>query len=167
MTIKIDDPHVAYILQDEIRRSEESRYDHRLHAVLLVAKGMSCPEASDYLGDPERTIRYWINRYIRDGLQGLIENEHPGRPSRLTSEQMEQIDTVLRSKPEDMGLRGGIWDGKLLSAFIRKEFRVDLGIRQCQRLFRQLGFRLRKPRPMIARADSEIQEAFKKKPEAG
>ena len=167
MTIKIDDPHVAFILQDEIRRSEESRYDHRLHAVLLVAKGMSCPEASDYLGDPERTIRYWINRYIRDGLQGLIENEHPGRPSRLTSEQMEQIDTVLRSKPEDMGLRGGIWDGKLLSAFIRKEFRVDLGIRQCQRLFRQLGFRLRKPRPMIARADSEIQEAFKKKPEAG
>ena len=167
MTIKIDDTHVAYILQDEIRRSEESRYDHRLHAVLLVAKGMSCPEASDYLGDPERTIRYWINRYIRDGLQGLIENEHQGRPSRLTSEQMEQIDTVLRSKPEDMGLRGGIWDGKLLSAFIRKEFRVDLGIRQCQRLFRQLGFRLRKPRPMIARADSEIQEAFKKKPEAG
>jgi transposase len=167
MTIRIDDPHVAFILQDEIRRSEESRYDHRLHAVLLVAKGMSCPEASDYLGDPERTIRYWINRYIRDGLQGLIENEHPGRPSRLTSEQMEQIDTVLRSKPEDMGLRGGIWDGNLLSAFIRKEFRVDLGIRQCQRLFRQLGFRLRKPRPMIARADSEIQEAFKKKPEDG
>jgi hypothetical protein len=31
-------------LQDEIRRSEESRYDHRLHGVLLVAQGMSCPE---------------------------------------------------------------------------------------------------------------------------
>ncbi len=167
MTIKIDDPHVAFILQDEIRRSEESRYDHRLHTVLLVAKGMSCPEVSDYLGDPERTIRYWINRYIQDGRQGLIENEHPGRPSRLTIEQMKQIDTVLRSKPEDMGLRGGIWDGKLLSAFIRKEFRVNLGVRQCQRLFRQLGFRLRKPRPMIARADSEVQEAFKKKPEDG
>ena len=26
-------------LQDEIRRSEESRYDHRLHGVLLVAEG--------------------------------------------------------------------------------------------------------------------------------
>ena len=31
-------------LQDEIRRSEESRYDHRLHGVLLVAQGMTCPE---------------------------------------------------------------------------------------------------------------------------
>ena len=167
MTIKIDDPHVAFILQDEIRRSEESRYDHRLHAVLLVAKGMSCPEASDYLGDSERALRYWTNRYTREGLQGLIENEHPGRPSRLTSEQMERINLILRSKPEDVGLRGGIWDGKLLSTFIQKEFRVALGTRQCQRLFRQLGFRMRKPRPMIARANPEVQEAFKKKPEDG
>jgi transposase len=164
MTIKINDPHVAFILQDEIRRSEESRYDHRLHAVLLVAKGMSCPRASDYLGDPERTLRYWINRFNQDGLQGLIESEHTGRPSRLTNKHLEQINLVLRSKPEDFGLRGGIWDGKLLSAFIRNEFGVALGIRQCQRLFRQLGFRMRKPRPMIARANPEIQEAFKKSP---
>lgn len=167
MTIKIGDPHVAFVLQDEIRRSEESRYDHRLHAVLLVAKGMSCPEASDYLGDPERTLRYWINRYIKKGLQGLIENERPGRPSRLTGEQIERINRVLRGKPEDVGLRGGIWDGKLLSAFIQKEFQVSLGIRQCQRLFRQLHFRLRKPRPMIARANPEVQEGFKKPHEAG
>jgi transposase len=167
MTIKIDDPHVAFILQDEIRRSEESRYDHRLHAVLLIAKGMSCPEASDYLGDPERTLRYWINRYIKKGLQGLIENERPGRPSRLTNMQIERINQALRGKPEDVGLRGGIWDGKLLSAFIQEEFQVSLGIRQCQRLFRQLHFRLRKPRPIIARANPEVQEDFKKGHEAG
>lgn len=38
-------------LQDEIRRSQESRYDHRLHGVLLVAQGMTCPEVSRLLGD--------------------------------------------------------------------------------------------------------------------
>lgn len=163
MTVKIDDPHVAFVLQDEIQRSEESRYDHRLHAVLLVAKGMSCPKVSDWLGDPERTVRFWVNRYIRDGLQGLIENERSGRPSKLTSKQLQHIDSVLRSKPEDVGLRGAIWDGKLLSTFIRQEFAVNLSIRQCQRLFRQLGFRMRKPRPMIARSKPEIQQEFKKK----
>ena len=167
MTIKIGDPHVAIVLQDEIRRTEEARYDHRLHAVLLVAKGMSSPEAADYLGDSERTVRYWINQYTEKGLQGLIEEERPGRPSRLTKEQIERINQALRVKPEDAGLRGGIWDGKLLSAFIQKEFQVSLGIRQCQRLFRQLRFRLRKPRPMIAHADSEVQEDFKKPYDAG
>jgi hypothetical protein len=31
-----DSASIALGLQDEIRRSEESRYDHRLHGVLLV-----------------------------------------------------------------------------------------------------------------------------------
>jgi hypothetical protein len=38
----IDDAEeMLRVLQDEIRRSEEARYDHRLHGVLLVAQGMS------------------------------------------------------------------------------------------------------------------------------
>jgi len=41
--VTIDDAeNVILGLQDEIRRSEESRYDHRLHGVLLVAYGMNC-----------------------------------------------------------------------------------------------------------------------------
>ncbi|HHT9112716.1 MAG TPA: winged helix-turn-helix domain-containing protein [Candidatus Wunengus sp. YC65] len=39
---------------------------------------------------------------------------------------------------------------------------MNLGIRQCQRLFRQLGFRLRKPRSKIASANHEKQVGFKK-----
>jgi hypothetical protein len=36
-----DSATIVLGLQDEIRRSEESRYDHRLHGVLLVAQGMT------------------------------------------------------------------------------------------------------------------------------
>jgi len=36
-----DSATVVLGLQDEIRRSEESRYDHRLHGVLLVAQGLT------------------------------------------------------------------------------------------------------------------------------
>lgn len=163
MTVKITDPHVAFVLQDEIRRTEEARYDHRLHAILLVAKGMTCPKVADFLGDPERTVRSWIRRYQQDGLQGLIENERSGRPPRITEKQLDRIASVLRKMPEEVGLKGGFWDGKSLSAFIRKDFGITLGVRQCQRLFKQLGFRLRKPRPMIAHSDPEIQRLFKKK----
>ncbi|MEN6432102.1 MAG: winged helix-turn-helix domain-containing protein, partial [Smithella sp.] len=56
-----------------------------------------------------------------------------------------------------------LWDGRTLSAYIQNEFGVKLGVRQCQRLFRDLGFRLRKPRSLIARADEEAQKVFKKK----
>lgn len=155
---------VVLILQDEIRRSYEARYDHRLHAVLMVAQGMSCRAAADLLGDSPRTVAYWVNRFEDEGLSGLADADRPGRPRRLDEEQLAQIQEALRSSPSKLGLGANLWDGKLLSDFIRQSFGVDLGVRQCQRMFRQLGFRLRKPRPLIAKADLQEQEAFKKNP---
>jgi len=152
-------------LQDEIRRSRDSRYDHRLHGVLLVAQGMTCPEVARLLGDAPRTVEYWVRRFEEEGLFGLVEGERPGRPPRLSDEQIGEIDQALRQMPKQAGLTANLWDGKSLAAFIRGRFGVELGVRQCQRLFRQLGFRMRKPRPLIARADPARQEAHKKNSE--
>jgi transposase len=153
---------VILILQDEIRRSYESRYDHRLHAVLMVAQGMSCRKVAKLLGDSPRTVAYWANRFEAEGLSGLADAYRPGRPRRLNEQQLHEIQEALRSNPVEYGLTANLWDGKLLSHFIQKRFGIQLGIRQCQRMFRQFGFRLRKPRPLIAKADPEKQEAFKK-----
>jgi transposase len=149
-------------LQQEIQRSEESRYDHRLHGVLLVAQGMTCPEVARLLGDAPRSVEYWVHRFERQGLGGLVEGERSGRPSRLNQPQIKEINRVLRGKPSDAGMRVNLWDGKTLSAWIDKSYGIKLGVRQCQRLFRQLDFRLRKPRPMLARADAGRQKRHKK-----
>jgi transposase len=149
-------------LQQEIQRSEESRYDHRLHGVLLVAQGMTCPEVARLLGDAPRSVEYWVHRFQQQGLAGLTEGERSGRPSRLNERQIKEINGVLRAKPSDAGMRVNLWDGKTLSAWIDKSYGVQLGVRQCQRLFRQLEFRLRKPRPVLAKADAGRQKAHKK-----
>jgi len=154
-------------LQDEIRRSEESRYDHRLHGVLSVAQGMNYREVARLLGDSARSVQYWVHRFEAEGLSGTAEGERPGRPSRLTEEQLTEISAVLREPPAEVGLAVNLWDGKTLARFIKQRWGIDLGVRQCQRLFRQLGFRLRKPRPLIARADPERQSAHKKTPPVG
>lgn len=149
-------------LQDEIRRSEEALYDHRLHAILLVAQGMSCRKVSVLLGDSARTLQYWVRRFEEEGLSGLVDDERPGRPRRLNQEQLDRIAVVLRGSPSQAGMSANLWDGKTLSAYIRREWDIVLGVRQCQRLFRQLGFRFRKPRPVIAHADPKEQWRFKK-----
>lgn len=151
-------------LQDEIRRSDEAKYDHRLHGVLLVAQGMSCREVAGLLGDSPRTVQYWIRRFEENGLGGLVEGDRVGRPGRLNNRQIEVINKVLRQTPSATGLTGNLWDGKTLSRFIEHKFNISLGARQCQRIFRQLGFRLRKPRPMVANPDPERQKAYKKTP---
>ena len=157
-----DSANVSLGLQDEIRRSEESRYDHRLHGVLLVAQGMTCPEVAGLLGDAPRSVENWVRRFELEGLAGLLEGERPGRPRRLNPQQLAEIDAVLRKTPREAGMSGNLWDGKTLAAWIKRKHGARLGVRQCQRLFRQFGFRLRKPRPMIAQADPERQKEHKK-----
>jgi transposase len=163
-----DREEMILALQDEIRRSGESRYDHRLHGVLLIAEGLTCPQVSELLGDAPRTVEYWVRRFEGHGFGGLTEGERSGRPSRLTEQQLAAVETALRQSPAEVGLAGvGPWDGKTLSSFLKMRFDVDLRARQCQRLFRRLGFRLRKPRPLIAHADPQQQAAYKKTPKAG
>jgi len=149
-------------LQQEIQRSEDSRYDHRLHGVLLVAQGMTCPEVGRLLGDAPRTVEYWVRRFQERGLAGLTEGERTGRPSRLNTAQIQEVNRVLRAKPSDAGMSVNLWDGKSLAAWIEKRYAIRLGVRQCQRLFRQWGFRLRKPRPLLAQANPLRQKAHKK-----
>jgi transposase len=166
-TLSIRNAEVMVLaLQEEIQRSHESRYDHRLHGVLLVAQGLSPPAVARLLGDAPRTVEYWVHRFEANGLAGLREGARSGRPSRLDPAQVAQVQAALRGSPAEVGLRGNLWDGKTLSAYVR-QLGVDLRPRQCRNLLHQWEFRYRKPRPVIARADPEKQAAHKKTPGAG
>ncbi len=149
-------------IQCEIERSEESRYDHRLHGVLLVSGGRNCYEVAEILGRSPRTIQHWVNRFERIGFEGLREGERLGRPSRLNVSQVTDVGKDLRKDPRKMGYSQNIWDGKLLSHHLSEIYDVELGVRQCQRLFKKMKFRRRKPRPVIAKADENAQIDFKK-----
>ena len=49
--LQIKDSDIMRIaIQQEIDRSEESRYDHRLHGVLMVAAGYSCTDVAQVFG---------------------------------------------------------------------------------------------------------------------
>jgi len=152
----------AAIIQDEIRRNPEARYEHRLHAVLLVSQGMSCVRVAMLMGDSVRAVEGWVKSFNKKGLSSLFDEQIPGRPSRITPDLLKEIGERLRRPPEESGLSCVLWDGKALSHWLQTSKGVTLGVRQCQRLFRQLGFHLRKPRPRSAHADPIAQAAYKK-----
>ena len=154
-------------LQNEIRRSPDARYDHRLHGVLLVAEGMSCRQVAAALGESHGTVSNWVHRFEDSGFAGLNDREGRGRPRRLGERQLRHVEEALRRTPADYGLPAQLWDGPLLSRYLEQRFGVTLRVRQCQRWFRRLGFRLRKPRPEIAQADPLEQAAVKKTPASG
>ena len=149
-------------IRNEISRSEESRYDHRLHGILLVSEGMSCYEAGRILGEDSRTMERWVRKFNEKGFNALREGKRSGRRSKLTHQQMDMINTDLRKNPGEFGYEQNLWDGKLLMHHISEKFHMEIGVRTCQLIFHRLEFRRRKPRPVISKGDSEKQDAFKK-----
>lgn len=154
-------------VQQEIQRSEVSRYDHRLHGILMVCSGFSCNQVAQMFGHSPRTVQYWVKRFEEIGFTGLEDIPRLGRPAKLNERLIELVGQDLRRSPRELGYSQNLWDGKLLSHHLSERFGVHIGVRQCQRLFHQLGFRRRKPRPLIAKADPEAQSKYKKTQKVG
>ena len=155
------DTFVAAI-QDEISRTREGRYFHRLDIILCVLQGASPYEAARLFGHSPRTIEYWVHRLLSNGLIGLWEGERRGRPARLSTADLQRLRDEIQRSPRESGYDQNIWDGVLLSHHLTKEYSISLSVRQCQRLFHTLGFSLQRPRRQANEANSELQDAFKK-----
>lgn len=154
--------HSRAVLQQEINRHQDARYDHRLHCVLLVAWGMSCQKVAGLFGDSPRTLINWVRRFDLKGLAGLAEGNHSGRPTRLSAEQLEEVRGWVRQPPAAVQVDANLWDGKSLSTCLRKRYGVEMSVRQCQRLFRLVDTRYRLRRPLVAKADPQRQAEHKK-----
>lgn len=137
--INLSDPaKVEKMVWKEILRSPESRYDHRLHGVLSVCRGLSCYESAAVWGRSPRTLEYWVRRFEQKGLDGLMERGRPGRPSRLRKAQLRRLASDVARDPVLCGYPDSEWTGETLRGHLAKEYRVRLGVRQCQRLLTRL-----------------------------
>lgn len=151
--LQIEDAEVMRIaIQQEIARNEESRYDHRLHGLLLVTAGQSCRQVAELFGEDGTTVQRWVRRFEDGGLEALREGERTGRPRTLDAAQWRKLQTDLQKTPRDFGSAAMLWDGPVLSEHLRRHYGVELGVRQCQRLLRQTGSQLRKRGPQFAEA---------------
>lgn len=161
--LKVNDSIIMQIaIQQEIERSDESRYDHKLHGVLMISHGYDSYQVGQMFGQSPTTIQRWVKKFNESGFAGLRDGARPGRPGLLTEKQWDQLQIDLRRSPCDFKFIQSFWDGKLLSEHLKGKYKVQIGVRQCQRMFKMMGFRLRKPRPVIANADPLLQKVFKK-----
>ena len=149
-------------IQDEISRTREGRYFHRLHVILHVLCGASAYEAAQFYGHSPRTIEYWEHRLLSHGLAGLWEGDRPGRPGRLSPLEQQRLRNEIQRSPRKLGYDQNLWDGLLLSHHLKEHYSVSIGVRQCQRMFHQLGFTLQRPRRQAHEANLLQQEGFKK-----
>ena len=97
-----------------------------------------------------------------EGFEVLRPKKQPGRPFKLSEGQKEEIKVAIFSDPE--ASRYNVWDDPSWSDYINKTYGINLGVRQCQRLFHQLGFSQIRPQafPSKSHEKAPCRDEFKK-----
>lgn len=114
--------------------SPHERFLHRLHSAVLVLRGFSAVEIAEIFDDSPRAVAYWAKRFKQSGADGLKEIARPGRPSRLNSAQFKKVQTFVEKTKGKTQKE----TAEMLSAYIRKEFKISLTPRQCWRILNRL-----------------------------
>lgn len=153
---------VALQIEDEIKSNPQGRYFHRLHLILLLARGIKCTEVAKLFGEPLRNIQRWAKEFNEHGLEALKDSDRSGRPTRLTTQQLDELKSDIEKGPQQFGFTQGFWDGPLLSHHIQEKYGISICVRQCQRFFHRFGYSLTRPQPVTAGSFNEAREDFKK-----
>ena len=142
--------------------SDESKYLFRVFAVNMVLSGTPASQVGASAGFTKAAVTGWVKTADEQGFEALRGQQRPGRPPKLTDAQLAEIDRMLQEDPADYGYK--VWDGPSLSAYIKEKYKVDIGARQCQRLFHKLGYSRIRPQPYPSKGyeDTEEREDFKK-----
>lgn len=142
-------------LRSDHRVEEKRRYADRIKSVLMLDKGLSVKEVSEYLLLDEKTVRRNLERYEEDGLEGLCNDEIYGKQSRLSLEQEDELIAELRSKI--------YLSAAAIINYVKLNFGLEYSVGGMAKLLGRLGFSYKKPKVVPGKANRELQEKFLKK----
>lgn len=83
-----------YTLEDlkELYSKEKDRKATlRLLAAICRKEGLTLGEIGAQLKHPSTTVKDWLHRMHKEGIQRRYDKPRPGRPRKLTDEQLEDL----------------------------------------------------------------------------
>jgi transposase len=148
-------------LHDALDTVDGKKQTQRLLAAIAYKNGVTQTELAEWHGVQRKTIYNWLKRLDSGSLEQAVTDDHsPGRPRRLSQEQQNRLEEILRQPPTDVGYDAPAWTTALLSEFLEDHFDVSYSQPSCRRFMREAGLRYQKPRRTAAEADEKEKEAF-------
>jgi transposase len=154
--------HSATELREVAARTHDGAVVRRLLAIALVLEGHPRDEAAQFNGMDRQTLRDWVLRYNAEGVAGLRSRCSPGRPSKLSEAQMEELRTMVLEGPDPTRNKVVRWRCADLRAELASRWSVSLAERTIGKLLRRLRMTRLQPRPCHPKKDAAAQEDFKK-----
>ena len=140
--------------------ADHPRLRERLAALALIADGLSAKAVARRLGRHRGTVESWVRCFNRHGLNGL-KPTFQGQPGAIRSpDELAQLQQTITQPPRQAGLKTGIWTGKVVRAFVTRRLGKSISAATARRYLHRLGFRRKRPRKRLVKANPAAQQAF-------
>ncbi len=154
--------HTAEELRMAAAKDSDGARVRRLLALSLILEGHSREEAARQAGMDRQTLRDWVHRYNKHGVEGLCSIRIGGRSACLSNSQMEALKALTLEGPDPAKHKVVRWRCVDLRDEVARRFEVKVCVRTIGKWLRQLGLTRLQPRPFHPKRDETAQATFKK-----
>ena len=159
-------PLIRHIEPKELRRlgrpETSGRVASRMFAIANALEGMDRTEAATHAGMERQSLRDWVHRFNEEGVEGLRDRSHKGRPRRMHAgiekEFCERVDTGPDADTDKL-VR---WRRVDLQDWLKTEHAINYHERSIGKILKRLGYSHVSVRPVHPENDPEALEDFKK-----
>jgi len=99
--------------------------------------------------------RKWRRTLEQGGIEALLTRPPRGRPPKLTSEQLEQLEAELLQGPEAHGYTTELWTLERIAALIRQLFGVSYHPSHVFKILRAMDWTCQKPERRARERDEQ------------
>jgi transposase len=159
--IKIREDKSAAELRKEASGEKIGTVCRRLLGIAHAIDGMHRKDAARLVGMEYQSLVDAINRYNADGLDGLKDKTHPGRPPIMTPEQDAELRKIVLAGPNGRDIGSTEFRVRHIADIIEEKWGLKLHQDTVREKLHALGLRNLVCRPVHYKADPEEQAAYK------
>ena len=140
------------ILKITHRSLKDKKLADRIKAVLSLNSGYEYSQVASILLLDEVTLRRYVEKFKKKGIEGLLEYHYAGGRSQLNIFQQNELKAYLKINTQTKA--------KDVVEHIKKEYGFSYSTIGVTKLLHRLGFSYKKPKIIPGKANLEIQKEF-------
>ena len=117
----------------------------RLHGGELILRGFDNDEIVEILGVSLSAVKQWRRQIKNGGLHALARKPGSGRDSELTTDQFNELKTIIQQDARDHGYLTNRWTSRIVTDLIRKKWNVEYCQSNVRKILVKLGLSFQKP----------------------
>lgn len=145
--------HTRHLTTDELKVVRASVGDpamprrllQRYYIVWLSSDGCGVPAIAQAVGVCEATVRLWLRRFARHGLNGCTDLPRPGAALRIDAARVVALCENAVGGPRVTALLGAPWTLDRLVQMLHEQHGVEVGRSRLQQILQDAGVEWRLP----------------------